>query len=82
MIQLIEQIKDSSSEPLGDEHCSYQAGDEVPISRFDNYKWRGPLLAHLSLFEYCMLVRTTDVRYATESDIEFHPGHPKSCTYV
>ena len=30
-----------SSNPLDDEQCVYQAGDKVPSSRMDNYRYRG-----------------------------------------
>jgi hypothetical protein len=68
---------DGSSDSMGEEQCTYQAGDRAPVSRFDNYKWRGPQLAHLSLFEYCMLVQTKNLRDAIIADVEYDPKHPK-----
>lgn len=68
---------DGPSDSMGEEQCTYQAGDRAPMSRFDNYKWRGPQLAHLSLFEYCMLVQTKNLRDAMLADIEYDPEHPK-----
>ena len=68
---------DDSTEQMGDEQCAYQPGDKAPVSRFDNYKWRGPYLAHLPFFEYCMLVQTKSVRDAITADLEFDPKHPK-----
>jgi len=68
---------DDSTDLMDEEQCAYQPGDKAPVSRFDNYKWRGPRLAHLPLFEYCMLVQTRNVRDAIAADLEFHPKHPK-----
>jgi hypothetical protein len=45
-------------------------------------EWRGIDLAHLSFFEYCMLVQTKKRREATVSDVEFDPRHPKSYVYI
>jgi len=73
---------DDSIDLMGDEQCAYQPGDKAPVSRFDNYKWRGPYLAHLSFFEYCMLVQTKSVRDAIAADLEFDPKHPKQGVYV
>ncbi|KIN00068.1 hypothetical protein OIDMADRAFT_55958 [Oidiodendron maius Zn] len=68
---------DDSTDPMGDEQCAYQPGDTVPVSRFDNYQWRGPHLAHLPFFEYCMLVQSKNARDAIATDLEFDPRHPK-----
>jgi hypothetical protein len=68
---------DDSTQLMGDEQCAYQPGDNAPVSRFDNYKWRGPDLVHLPFFEYCMLVQTKNVRDAIAADLEFDPRHPK-----
>ena len=62
---------------MDEEQCAYRPGDTVPVSRFDNYKWRGPYLAYLPFFEYCMLVQTKNVRDAIATDLEFDPKHPK-----
>ena len=72
----------SSSDPMGEEPCTYEAGDTAPISIFDNYKWRGPHLAPLSLFEYGMLVKTKNIRDSTADDVEFDPNHPRYATHV
>ena len=73
---------DDSFDAIGDEQCIYQTEDDVPTSRFDNYKYRGPQLVNLSLFEYLRLVQTRRVRDAIQSDIEFDQMHPKSGVYV
>src|SRR5205814_5150998 len=52
------------------------------LSCFDDYKWRGLDLAHLSFFEYCMLVQTRKRHDATTSDVDFDPKHPKSDVYI
>jgi hypothetical protein len=39
----------SVSDHLGEEVCTYKAGDTAPVSLFDNYKWRGRHLDSLSL---------------------------------
>ena len=81
-MELIEPLPGDSSDPMGEEHCAYQTGDNAPSSRFDNYKWRGPDLALLSLFEYCMLVQTKRVHDGITADIKFDPIHPKYSVYV
>jgi hypothetical protein len=49
---------ESASDSISEEQCAFQPDNNFPISRFDNCKWRGPDLSHLSFFEYCMLVQT------------------------
>src|SRR2546423_1553450 len=73
---------DGSPEFTGEEECTFQPRDTAPVSRFDNYKWRGPDLADLSFFEYCMLVDVKRRSDATVSDVEFDANHPKSNTHV
>jgi hypothetical protein len=72
----------NSSDPIAEEPCTYEAGDTVPVSIFDNYKWRGPHLASIGLFEYCMLVKTRHSRDAIADDIDFDPRHPRCTTHV
>jgi hypothetical protein len=67
---------------MGEEQCTYQAGDKAPVSRFDNYKWRGPHLAGLAFFEYYMLVRTKSLCDAILADVQFDPEHLKSSAYM
>lgn len=55
-IESIGLLFDNSSESIGEEECTFQPKDTAPVSHFDNYKWCGPDLAHLALFEYCILV--------------------------
>lgn len=59
-----------SSEPIGEELCTYEGGSTPPVSIFDEYKWCGPHLASLTLFEYYILVRTKYVRDAIAGDID------------
>ncbi|KAH7120149.1 hypothetical protein B0J13DRAFT_166144 [Dactylonectria estremocensis] len=73
---------DGSPEFTGEEECAFQPKDTAPVSRFDNYRWRGPDLAHLTFFEYCMLVDVKSRSDATTSDVEFDTIHPKSNTHV
>jgi len=75
-------LSDSSSESVAEEECAFQLKDATPVSRFDNYKWRGPDLAHLTFFEYCMLVQIRKRSDTTASDLEFDPRHPKSSTHL
>jgi hypothetical protein len=70
------------SDPIAEEPCAYETGDTAPVSIFDNYKWRGPHLAPLALFEYCMLVKTKNTRDAIADDIDFDPNHPRYTTHV
>ena len=81
-IESTESLFTASSESMGEEQCVVDGRDDVPISRFDNYKWRGPALAHLTFFEYCMLVQTKRKDDAKASDVEFEREHPKSDTHV
>jgi hypothetical protein len=60
----------------------YEPGNTAPASIFDDYKWRGPHLTSLSFFEYCMLVRTKNIRDAIMDDVDFNPDHPKYGTHV
>jgi len=78
----VESPVDDSTGLMGEELCAYQPGNKAPVSRFDNYKWRGPHLAHLPFWEYCMLVQTRNVRDAIAADLEFDPKHPKHGIYV
>ena len=64
-------------ESIGEEFCAFQPKDKAPASRFDNYRWRGRHLTHLTFFEYCMLVQTRKKDHATEFDLEFEADHPK-----
>ncbi|GFF62835.1 Pc17g00330 [Aspergillus udagawae] len=63
-------------------HVPMKAGATAPVSIFDNYKLRGQQLGSLALFEYCMLVRTTNVRDAIADDVDFDPSHPQSNSHV
>lgn len=71
-----------SSNPMAEEPCAYGASTTAPVSIFDNYKWRGQQLACLTLFEYCMLIRTTNARDAIADDVDFDMSHPQSNTHV
>lgn len=85
MRDLIEPVPIDASEPsdaIAEEPCTYGAGTTAPVSIFDNYRWRGQQLACLTLFEYCMLVRTTNIRDAIADDVNFDPSHPQSNTHV
>ncbi|KAI7970124.1 hypothetical protein EIK77_000334 [Talaromyces pinophilus] len=71
-----------SPDPMAEEPCTYETGDTAPVSIFDNYKWRGPHLAPLALFEYCMLVKSKNIRDAIADDMDFDPNHPRYTTHV
>ncbi|KAI2734368.1 hypothetical protein DTO013F2_10324 [Penicillium roqueforti] len=66
-----------SSAGIADEPCAFQTGDVVPVSLFDNYKWRGFDLAAFSLFEYCMLVQIRKKQRNRSDHFDFDPSHPK-----
>ena len=70
------------SESIAEEQCTFQVKDAAPVSNFDNYKWRDSNLAHLTFFEYCMLVEIKRMADATASDVEFNPNHPRCNTHV
>lgn len=72
----------AASDPMAEEPCAYETGDTAPVSIFDNYQWRGPHLARLALFEYCMLVKTKHIRDAIADDVDFDPDHPRYATHV
>ncbi|KAJ5100152.1 hypothetical protein N7532_007153 [Penicillium argentinense] len=72
----------ANSAPMADEPCTYEIGDAAPANIFDNYKWRGPHLACLPFFEYCMLVRTMNVRDAVLDDVDFDVSHPRYLSHV
>jgi hypothetical protein len=69
-----------ASDPMAEEPCMYEPGNTAPASIFDDYKWRGPHLASLTFFEYCMLVRTKNIRDAILDDVDFDPNHPKTAS--
>ena len=81
-IDSFESLYGSSSESIGEEQCLLDRGEKGPVSRFDNYKWRGPSLAHLPFFEYCMLVQSKNKDDARTSDVEFDDKHPNSDTQI
>jgi hypothetical protein len=81
-MESIDLLTNASSESIAEEQCPLQRGDQGPVSRFDNYKWRGPSLAHLTFFEYCMLVQVKRIGDASASDVEFDERHPNSSTHL
>ena len=70
------------STSVADEPCTFQTGNAVPVSLFDNYKWRGDFLTPFSFFEYCMLVQTRSKQRNLSNHFEFDTSHPKSDTCV
>ncbi len=54
----VEPLCTTASQSIGEEECTFQPGESAPLGRFDDYKWRGPYVAHLAFFKYCMLVQT------------------------
>ncbi len=81
-IESIESLTGISPDSVAEEQCTFQPGNATPISRFDNYKWRGLELADFTFFEYCMLVRVKRIDDATTFDISFDPKHPRSRTHI
>ena len=49
----------------------------MPLTKFDNYHWRGPWLQHYCFYEYCKLVRRCPAGDATSMDCPYDPEHPK-----
>ncbi|CEO59598.1 hypothetical protein PMG11_04270 [Penicillium brasilianum] len=79
----LEHPRDSlPSDTIREEPCSYDRGVAAPANIFDNYRWRGNLLSSLSIFEYCMIVRTKRLQDATTEDISFHEAHPRYRTHI
>ena len=74
-----------SSEPdsgMEEENCLLDPYHSAPVSRFDDYRWRGEGLASLSFYEYCMLVQRRPKNTSRPSDMDFHPNHPRSRNQV
>jgi hypothetical protein len=74
-----------SSDPIVEEQCAYDISNPVPLSLFDNYKWRGPHLESLCFYEYCMLAQTRKLEYSNADDhhgLNFDPNHPTYNTHV
>jgi Helitron helicase-like domain at N-terminus/PIF1-like helicase len=67
----------SASDGLDGQRCILRAHGDMPLSKFDNYRWRGPWLQHYCFYEYCMLVRRCPVGDATSIDCPYDPEHPK-----
>lgn len=70
------------SGPRTEEPCTYETDDTAPVGIFDNYEWRGPHLAPLALFEYCMPIKIKHVRNAIADDVDFDLNHPKYATHI
>jgi hypothetical protein len=70
------------SDTIGEEPCNYDQGAPAPANIFDNYKLRDDLLSCLSIFEYCMIVRTKRRQDATTEDVPFDEEHPRHRTHV
>ncbi|KAJ5318263.1 hypothetical protein N7476_004683 [Penicillium atrosanguineum] len=70
------------SDTIGEEPCNYDQSAPAPANIFDNYKLRGNLLSCLSIFEYCMIVRTKRRQDATTEDVPFDEEHPRHHTHV
>src|SRR6266487_3978797 len=62
---------------MSEEQCAFQPRAKALISCFDNYKWHGQHLAHLSFFEYSMLVQTKNIHNVIAADFNFDIKHPK-----
>jgi hypothetical protein len=71
-----------TSEPMGEEQCTYKTGDRGPVSLFDNCRCREPVLSHISFFTYCMLVQTKPEGDAVTADVDFDAHYPKSGLYI
>jgi hypothetical protein len=71
IIQPADPNSSGSSDLMAEEPCTYEVNATAPVSIFDNYKCRGPHLASMCIFEYCMLVRTKRLRDATMADVHF-----------
>ncbi|KAJ5198759.1 uncharacterized protein N7498_007876 [Penicillium cinerascens] len=70
------------SDTIGEEPCNYEQTATAPANIFDNYKLRGSHLSSLSIFEYCMVVRTKRLQDATTEDIPFEDAHPRHRTHI
>lgn len=56
---------------------SSNVSSSVSASIFDDYRWRGPDLNHLCLYEYVKMVRKRPAKYRTSTDIDFDVDHPE-----
>ena len=70
------------TDTLGDESCFLHVGNPNPVNSFDNYRFRGQLLADYCFYEYSMLVRKCPAHDATSGDCQYDPSHPKYTSSV
>ena len=66
-------------ESIPEEDCllAQSPSQSSPVTRFDDYKWRGKDLEDLCFFEYCMLIRRNPITDSLSSDVAFDPQHPR-----
>lgn len=70
------------SDTIGEEPCNYDQAATAPANIFDNYRLRGNLLSSLSIFEYCMIVRTKRRQDATTEDVPFEDTRPRHRSHI
>ena len=81
-IKSIKLLSNNSSKSIGKEQYIFQPNNIALISRFNNYKWRSPYLAHLTFFKYCILIQIKKRVDTTAFNLEFNLRHSKSSIYI
>jgi len=64
-------------EAIDTEQVTVRLTEKRPVTCFEDYRWRGPDLKTLSLYEYLRLVRKRPARNRVSSDIDFAMDHPE-----
>jgi len=64
-------------EGRNEEQVAINLGENFHVSIFDDYRWRGPDLKELSLYEYVKVIRKRTSKHRTGSDIDFDVNHPE-----
>ena len=60
-----------------EEQVAINLGRNFHVSIFDDYRWRGPDLKELCLYEYVKIIRKRTSKHRTGSDIDFDVNHPE-----
>jgi Helitron helicase-like domain at N-terminus/PIF1-like helicase len=72
---LIQRADDGESR--ADEQVAIQLGRNSHASSFDDYKWRGPRLKSLCLYEYAKVIGKRPAKHKSETDLDFDSNHPE-----
>ena len=73
-------IQHSDDDGRNEEQVTVKLHGNVHVSVFDDYRWRGPDLAALCLYEYVKIIRKRPAENRIGSDIDFDVNHPEHST--